>query len=98
MDHDFYLAGIILSVAFFLDIPCDPADSFFNGHVFVTCKDKMFEQSSPFRHGAEVCHILENRLCAEGILKEKIDGGPGRWVTHSSVQVSLICLLIRMCG
>ena len=27
MDHDFHLAGIIPSVAFILDIPCDPADS-----------------------------------------------------------------------
>ena len=69
MDHD--LAGVIPSVAFILDIPCDPADSFFNGRVFVTCKDKMFDQSSPFRHGAEVCRILENHLCADGILKEK---------------------------
>ena len=48
MDHDFHLAGIIPSVAFILDIPGDPADSFFNGRMFVTCKDKIFEQSSPF--------------------------------------------------
>ena len=100
MDHDFHLAGIIPSVAFVLDIPDNPADSFFNGRVFVTCKDKIFEHSSPFRHGAELGRILENHLCAEGVLKQKMlllytDGGPDHRVTYGSVQVSLICMFIQ---
>ena len=72
MDHDFHLAGIIPSVAFILDISGDPTDSFFNGHVFVTCKDKIFEQSSPFRHGAELGRILDNHFCADGVLEQKL--------------------------
>ena len=32
-DRDFHLAGVIPSVAFVLDIPDNPADSFFNGLV-----------------------------------------------------------------
>ena len=35
LDHDFHLAGIIPSVAFILDIPSDPLDSFFNGQVLI---------------------------------------------------------------
>ena len=100
LDHDFHLAGIIPSVTFILDIPGDPADSFFNGRVFVTCKDKIFEQSSPFRHGAELGRILDNHFCADGVLEQKLlllytDGGPDHRVTYGSVQVSLICLFVQ---
>ena len=62
LDHDFHLAGIVPSVAFVLDLPGNPLDSFFNGGVFVTCKDKIIEQSSPFRHGAELARILDNHF------------------------------------
>ena len=48
MDHDFHLAGIIPSVAFVLDIPDNPADSFFNRRVFVTCKDKILKLKAFF--------------------------------------------------
>ena len=72
LDHDFHLVGIVPSVAFVLDIPGNPLDSFFNGGVFVTCKDKIFEQSSPFRHGAELARILDNHFCNEGVLKESV--------------------------
>ena len=96
------MAGVILipSVAFIFNIPNNPTDSFFNGRVFVTCKDKIFEQSSPFRHGAEVCCIIENHHCAEGELKEKslvfyTDGDPDHQVTYGFVQVSLICLFLH---
>ena len=100
LDHDFHLAGIIPSVAFVLDIPSNALDSFFNGSVFVTCKDKIFEQSSPHRHAAELARILENHYSHEGILSKKVlllytDGGSDHRPTYGSVQVSLLNLFIR---
>ena len=75
-------------------------DSFFNGRVFGTCKDKIFEQSSPFRHGVELARVLDNHFCNEGVLKESVvllytDGGPDQRLTYGSIQVSLLCLSIR---
>ena len=81
LDHDVHLAGIVPSVAFALDVPYIPLDAFFNGNVFVTCKEKIFEQSSPFRHGAELLRILKNHFYSREDLREKLlflytDGGP----------------------
>ena len=36
LDHDFYVHGNRLSVAFFIDVPESYSDSFFRGHAFVT--------------------------------------------------------------
>ena len=99
LDHDFHLAGVVPSVAFVLDIPDSPSDSFFNGKVFVTCKE-IFEQLSPFRHSAELEHILKNHFCTADVLKEKVllmytDGGPDHRLTYGSVQVSLLCLFLH---
>lgn len=48
-----------------------------------------------------MCCVLENHICAEGILKKKIlllytDGGPDHRVTYGSVQVSLVCVFIQL--
>ena len=80
LDHDFHWAGVIPFVAFVLDIPSSPLDSFINGNVSVTSKQKMFEPSSPFRHGAELLCNLENNLYNQGEHREKVlllslDGG-----------------------
>ncbi|WAR11597.1 hypothetical protein MAR_025777 [Mya arenaria] len=39
-DHDFHIAGVIPSVVLVTEIPDCADDSFFQGNVFVTCKDK----------------------------------------------------------
>ena len=40
LDRDFYIYGIVPSVAFFVDIPVCVPDSFFRGNTFITNKDK----------------------------------------------------------
>jgi len=58
LDHDFHVAGIVPSVLFTIDIPESVYDSFYNGSVHVTIKDKVFQPSSPLRHSAETVKIL----------------------------------------
>ena len=58
LDHDFYLAGITPSVAFLSSIPGSIDDSFFNGKVTVTVKDKVLQPSCPLRHAAELNRII----------------------------------------
>ena len=101
LDYDFHLAGIIPSVVFVFDVPSSPLDSFFNGNVFVTSKQKIFEPSSPFRHGAEFLRILEDHLYRQAELRGKVlllytDGGPDHRLTYGSVQISLLCLFLRL--
>ena len=95
------MAAIVPSVAFVLDVPYSPLDSFFNGNVFVTCKEKVFEQSSPFRHGAELLRILKNHFYSQEDLREKLlllytDGDPDHRLTYGSVQASLLCLFLQL--
>ena len=59
-------------------------------------KQKIFEPSSPFQHGAELLYNPENHLYSQGELREKVlllytYGGPDHRLTHGSVQVSLVC-------
>ena len=48
LDHDFHFAGIVPSVAFVMHLPHSTLDSFFSEKVYVTCKEKIFEQFSTF--------------------------------------------------
>lgn len=52
LDHDFHVSGIIPSVYFNIRHKKNAKDSFYNGLLYVTGKDKMFEVSSP-RHSPE---------------------------------------------
>ena len=83
LDHDYHLAGVTPSVVFHADIPNFAKDSFFNGTICVTTKDKVFQPSNPMRHGAEVCQVLsECDYCSDtGELNTPFmfiytDGGP----------------------
>ncbi len=49
-DHDFTKFGIIPSVSFFVDVPEDVTESWYDGHVFIGMKEPLFEPSSPHRH------------------------------------------------
>ena len=40
LDHDFHIAGAVPSVCVIIDIPKDSKDSFHDGKVHVTVKDK----------------------------------------------------------
>ena len=99
LDHDFHVHGIVPSVAFFVDIPENPKDSFFNGQAFVSNKDKVTEPSSPLRHATETCHLIQTHFSDDSgvisrnpILVIVSDGGPDHRVTYGSVKVSAVSL------
>ncbi|XP_045162284.2 uncharacterized protein LOC123527081 [Mercenaria mercenaria] len=101
-DHDFHVAGIVPSVALVTDIPDCADDSFFQGNVYVTCKDKVFQASTPFRHCTELVHIFrENHSLNEVDLDRPIlciftDGGPDHRLTYESVKVSLLAMFLAL--
>lgn len=98
LDHDFHIAGVVPSVCFIIDIPSSPNDSFYNGLVHVTVKDKVFEASSPMRHLTENIALLRHKYCTDGVNLDKpilirySDGGPDHRVTYRSVQ---LCSLVE---
>ena len=59
LDHDFHVHGIVPSVAFFIDIPEKPVDSFFTGQAFVTNKDKVTQPSNALRHATELTSLVQ---------------------------------------
>ena len=56
-DHDFHIAGLVPSVTFVSRIPLHSNDTFFDGNIYVTTKDKIFQPSSPYRHASELTKI-----------------------------------------
>lgn len=58
LDHNFHVAGIVPSVCFVVDVPENSKDSFYNGTVHATVKEKVFEPSSPLRHSTETISIV----------------------------------------
>jgi hypothetical protein len=70
LDQDFHVTGVVPSVAFSVDVPQNSQDSFFNGKAYVTCKDKIFQPSCPFRHGVELADVIDCNK-GNGSLKEK---------------------------
>ncbi|XP_065929132.1 uncharacterized protein [Magallana gigas] len=97
LDHDFHVAGIVPSVCFVVDVPENSKDSFYNGTVHVTVKEKVFEPSSPLRHSTETISIVRKYFSHNDVDMEKpillriTDGGPDHRTTYRSVQ--LCCLL-----
>ncbi|CAB4376372.1 unnamed protein product [Rhizophagus irregularis] len=98
-DHDFTKLSLMPSVIFFISIPNDISESFYNGQVFVSYKDTVFEPSSAIRHSAEFLNALnvqyEHQILPP-ILCLYTDGGPDHRCNYGSVQIALICLFL--CG
>ena len=100
LDHDFHVCGAVPSVCWKLKIPENPADSFYDGEVFITTKDKIFQASSASRHAAETVHILQTHFSSDGvnldqpILFQYSDGGPYHRTTYISVQLAAIALFM----
>ncbi|CAB4381993.1 unnamed protein product [Rhizophagus irregularis] len=98
-DHDFTKLSLTPSVIFFISIPNDISESFYNGQVFVSYKDTVFEPSSAIRHSAEFLNALnvqyEHQILPP-ILCLYTDGGPDHQCNYGSVQIALICLFL--CG
>lgn len=66
------------------------------GTVYVGLKDAVFEASSPLRHACELYQTLQSFSFSKSILFIFSDGGPDHRLTYVSVQLSLICLFIRL--
>ncbi|XP_019864157.1 PREDICTED: uncharacterized protein LOC109593572, partial [Amphimedon queenslandica] len=96
-DHDFKKFGLIPSVTFIIKIPDEICGSWYDGKVYVGLKDSVFEPSSPIRHMTELYQtILKTETHKKPILFIYSDGGPDHRLTYISVQLSLICLFIKL--
>ena len=95
-DHDFTKFGIIPSVIFIVDIPDTITDSWYTGDIFVGLKNSVFEPSSPIRHTCELYQVLRSVSFSSPVLFVYTDGGPDHRITYVSVQLSLICLFLKL--
>ena len=96
-DHDWHVAGITPSVSLRVDVPESLAESFFSGQVSVTCKERVFQPSSPFRHSRELADLFRTASDPDKkVLLLYTDGGPNHRVTFGSVQLALVCLFMEL--
>ena len=72
---------MIPSVALVNEIPTYIAGSWYNGNVYVSLKDAVFEPSSPMRHMAKLSSLLNTQPDQKRFLLLYTDGGPDHWVT-----------------
>lgn len=96
-DHDFTKLSLTPSVTFFIDIPESIEHSFYNGKVFVSYKDTLFQPSTAIRHSTEFYNAIQSYYGPNipPILCLYTDGGPDHRTTFGSVQISLLCLFLR---
>lgn len=94
-DHDFTKFGIIPSAMLVIDIPDSIEGSWYSGSVYVGVKDSVFEPSSQLRHACELYNVIVS-LPSKPILFLYTDGGPNHRLTYISVQISLICLFLKL--
>ena len=83
-----------------VNIPDNHRDSFYDGTVHVTLKDKVLQPSSASRHLAETTHILRQNVSKFGInldtpmLLIYSDGGPDYRTSFWSVQLAHVMQFI----
>lgn len=97
-DHDFTKLSLTPSVIFICKVPLSIEESFYDGQVFVSYKDTIFQPSTAIRHTTEFFNAISAYYpqTIPPILCIYTDGGPDHRVTYGSVQISLICLFF--CG
>ena len=96
-DHDFTKLSLTPSVTLFINIPYDISESFYDGKVYVSFKDAVFQPSSALRHSTEFFNFINHRYRNQplpSILSLYTDGGPDHRCTFGSVQIALICLFL----
>ncbi|XP_055999413.1 uncharacterized protein LOC130048586 [Ostrea edulis] len=102
LDHDYSIAGMVPSVCFQVSIPENSRDSFHSGTLHITLKDKVFQSSTPFRHGMETINILREFHSHDDVNLDKpilfryTDGGPDHRTTFRSVQVAALLEFISL--
>ena len=96
-DHDFTKFSVIPSVILVLDIPHSISESWYNGKVYISIKDAVFQPSSPLRHMCELSCVMKKHFGSDipPILHLYTDGGPDHRLTYVSVQLSLISLFLK---
>src|SRR6266498_1740535 len=96
-NHDFTKLSLTPSVTFFINISESIEHSFYNGKVFVSYKDTLFQPSNAIRHVTEFYNAIQSHynLNIPPILCLYTDGGPDHRTTFGSVQISLLCLFLR---
>ena len=95
-DHDFTKFGLVPSCILVIDLPEEISDSWYRGQVFVSLKETVFEPSSPFRHACELHQVLTSLSLEKRVLFVYSDGGPDHRLTYVTVQLSLICLFLKL--
>ena len=96
-DHDFTKFSLVPSVTLLCDLPSESCGSWYEGQVFVLLKDAIFQPSSPTRHACELHQIIHSSSRDNlPILFLYSDGGPDNRLTYISVQISLICLFLKL--
>jgi hypothetical protein len=96
-DHDFTKLSLTPSVTLFINIPCDISESFYDGKVYISFKDAIFQPSSALRHLTEFFNLINHQYHSQplpSILLLYTDGGSDHRCTFGSVQVALICLFL----
>lgn len=70
------------------------------GSVYVGLKDSIFEPSSPMRHMCELYNLIQCESAMDTSPKSIVfiysDGGPDHPLTYVTVQLSLICLFLKL--
>ena len=91
LDHDVGSKGsLTLSVSLQVEIPEKEDESFYQGQVFVSLKDSIFQPSGPFRHMAELMQILKKQDKVKPVLLFYTDRGPDHRVTFGAVKLAYI--------
>ena len=63
MDHDMQSKGSVTpSVTLCVDIPDEPGNSFYQGDVYITLKDTVFQPSNSFRTVLELMKVLKEGM------------------------------------
>ena len=102
LDHDFHIAGAVPSVWVIIDISKDSKDSFHEGKVYVTVKDKVFQTSTVLRHTVETVKVVREDKSSDGvnsdypIQQEYTDGGPDHNTTFWTVKIAHVLKFVML--
>ena len=102
LDHDFHVARVVPSACVLVDIPGNSRDSFYDGTVHVTVKDKVFQPSTALRHTVETVKIIRKCRSPDDVnsgypvLLEYTDGGPDHSTTFWTVKIGQVMKFIML--
>ena len=92
-DHDFTRFSLVPSVSFFIDIPEEISESWYQGQVWVNLREASMRPSSPLRHAAEFISAIEQEYSnVPPIIFLFTDGGPDHRITY------IIRTVVRIVG